>query len=210
MWTRGEMTKRLWAMKPRERAPKVSGQEHWLRDSSYPEWWSERSELLFSMLRGSAHFNADAAFSEYGCGPHKPFRSAVAKSHPQMQCHALDLKSWDSEVIVADLDRADFDALPKSDCGVLCGVLEYLRSPAQTFGALSRVHSILLFSYCYADLASVSRAEGKVQRLAARAAMGWRNHLSIEELVKELSAFGYVCEISHWRDQALVLAKRFE
>ncbi len=204
------MTTKFWKTTSQRQTPKVSSQGHWLQKSSYPEWWVERSELLFSLFRGSAHFSETATFSEYGCGPHKPFRSAVAKCYPEMSCHALDLKAWDSGVIVADLDQADFRALPDSDCGALCGVLEYLRSPAETFGALAAKHSHLLFSYCYCDIRAVKRPEDGVRILAARAAMGWRNHLSIEELVKAVSSFGYIGEISHWRDQVLVLAKRFD
>jgi hypothetical protein len=207
---RSPMTAKFWKMTSRKQLPKVSSQGHWLQKSSYPDWWIERSELLFSLFHGSAHFNETTTFSEYGCGPHMPFRSAVAKNYPQMNCHALDLKAWDSGVIVADLDKADISALPNSDCGVLCGVIEYLRSPAATFGALSTKHSLLLFSYCYSDMVSTRLPKEKVQSLAARAAMGWRNHLSIDRLVTDLSSFGYICEISHWRDQALILAKRFD
>jgi hypothetical protein len=204
------MTTKFWKKTSPAQAPKVSGHEHWLEKSSYPEWWIERSELLFSLYRGSAHFSETATFSEYGCGPHKPFRTAVSNNHPQMNFHALDLKAWDSGVIVVDLDKADMKKLPESDCGVFCGVLEYLRSPAETFGAMSAKHSLLLFSYCYSDAGSARGPEEKVQSLAARAAMGWRNHLSIDGLVKDISSFGYICEMSHWRDQALVLAKRFD
>jgi hypothetical protein len=199
----------LFAIKKQgKRAARVSGPEHWHKETSYPEWWIERSELLLAMLRNAGLFDVAESFSEYGCGPHKPFRSALAKTSSQVTCHALDLKAWDSDVMVADLDSADFDGFPGSCCGVLCGVLEYLQNPASTLARLRSKHKILLFSYCYADLPSARRAEDKVKVLAARAALGWRNHVSIEELASMTGAFGHISDIAHWREQVLVVALR--
>jgi hypothetical protein len=201
--------KNLFASRKQGKRPaRVSGQEHWHNESSYPEWWIERSELLLSMLRSAGLLDVAESFSEYGCGPHKPFQSALSKALSQATCHALDLKAWDSDVMVADLDAADFDSFPGSGCGVLCGVLEYLHNPAATLARLRSKHRILLFSYCYADLPSARGAEEKVKVLAARAALGWRNHVSIEELASMTAAFGHISDIAHWRDQVLVVALR--
>jgi hypothetical protein len=204
------MRNKFWNPARSASAGKVSGKQHWLQESSYPKWWIERAELLHSMLRNSPHSSAVSSFSEYGCGPHKPFRACLAKENVQTTCHTLDLKAWDSGVIIADLDEYDLSNLPDSGCGVLCGVLEYVQNPALTLKALASKHSFLLFSYCYADLSSAKSAKDKVDILAARAAMGWRNHLSIEELVSVSRSFGHIAEIAHWRDQALALAVRFD
>jgi hypothetical protein len=161
----------LFAIKKLEkRAARVSGPEHWHKETSYPAWWIERSELLLDMLSSAGLSDRAESFSEYGCGPNKPFRTALAKASSQATCHALDLRAWDSDVMVADLDAADFERFPGSGCGVLCGVLEYLQNPAATLARLRPKHRILLFSYCYADLASARRAENKVKVLAARRA----------------------------------------
>jgi hypothetical protein len=203
------MRNRFWIPSQRAGAGKISGKEHWLRESSYPKWWIERAELLNSMLRNSAHASEVSSYSEYGCGPNKPFRTALARDQAGSICHALDLNAWDEGVIVADLDHYDLSDLPASGCGVLCGVLEYVQNPAHTLAALASKHPFLLFSYCYADLQSVKSPNDKVGILSARAAMGWRNHLSIEQLAAALGAFGHIAEISHWRDQVLVLSERF-
>jgi hypothetical protein len=185
---------------------------HWHNAGSYPQWWIERSKLLLTLLLGTKLDGKVSSFSEYGCGPNKPFRQSLRLVKDARDCHLLDLKSWDAEVIAVNLDAESYAGFPQSDCGVLSGVIEYLRSPAATFSKLAALHSHLLVSYCYADIQSKGSKSAAlaVQRLARRAALGWRNHLDLSEIVAAASAFGYVCQAVHWRDQVLILIARHD
>jgi hypothetical protein len=185
-------------------------QKHWTSESSYPEWWIERSRLLLSLLRSSPYAATINSYSEYGCGPRRPFANSLLAVQDEANCFALDLRQWDDKTIVADLNNAKADSLPHSKCGVLSGVIEYLNRPHEVLRELSNVHEYLLFSYCFSSFDGSKRVGEKVQLLGQRAAKGWRNHMSVEELVACVSSFGYICEISHWRDQVLVFVARFD
>jgi hypothetical protein len=188
----------------------ASDPSHWQNADSYPEWWIERSTLLLKLLSGTK-LNAEVtSFSEYGCGPRKPFKKSLSQANDHRACHLLDLKPWDAEVIIANLDSAVYTGYPASTCGVLSGVVEYLRNPELSFRNLAGLHSYLLVSYCYADLrwTNSENASLAVQRLASRAALGWRNHFDLAQLVTMGSSFGYVCDAVHWRDQVLLLMAR--
>ena len=189
---------------------KVADATHWHRAESYPEWWIERSKLLLGLLAASDKTRLVTTFSEYGCGPHKPFLKALSEANDPRICHALDLKPWDGGVIEANLDSDSYNGFPASSCGVLSGVVEYLRDPAAAFEKLAGLHSFLLLSYCYSDLTATGPKDAAlaVRRLSARAARGWRNHYSLHDVVAKTQRFGYVCDALHWRDQLLLLLAR--
>jgi hypothetical protein len=200
----------LSSLKKAQALPKALRQAHWTEASSFPEWWAERGQLLLDVLHRSAFTDDVNSFSEYGCGPHSPFAKSLAATRKDAVCHALDLRKWDDQTVVADLNKAQAKDLPVSDCGVLAGVIEYLNSPVGVFEELAKAHKFLLFSYCFAPWTTVHRVEQKTQMLAQRATKGWRNHLSFDDLVVSTARFGYVCDIVQWRDQVLVLAARFD
>jgi hypothetical protein len=203
------MSRILSALQGQTGLGKTLRQAHWREASSYPEWWIERSGLLVDLVKKSPFAEEISSFSEYGCGPNKPFKNSLRSHGISAPCHSLDLRAWDEDTIAINLDAAKAEDLPDSHCGVLSGVIEYLKQPDEALRRLSSKHPFLLFSYCYAQLPDMKRVDDKVKLLAERSGRGWRNHLSIEELVSFVGTFGYICEITHWRDQVLILTARF-
>ena len=184
-------------------------QSRWHDPASYPDWWIERSASLFEMLRRSSNAVGVSSYSEYGCGPNRPFGAVVDRQDPNIKRHSLDLRRWADDVIECNLDNLTIENLPpQSDCGVLSGVVEYLQDAARTFALLANAHRYLLISYCCADFEKAKSPKNQIALIAGRVKMGWRNHMTLVEFIAATHSFGYICKIELWRHQVLVLVAK--
>lgn len=110
----------------------------WLNAASYDEKWAARSEELLSMFFEYADRTRQWTFSEYGCGPYAPFKK-LASARDGYQVNTYDLKSWDHNNEVVDLNSTPLD-VRTSDVGVLSGVCEYLNDLETVLKSLSQFH----------------------------------------------------------------------
>lgn len=180
----------------------------WLEPGSYGGRWPERSARLLALFAESEDLDRGWSFSEYGCGPHAPFRAAAA-GRPGLEVATYDMRAWAGDTRVVDLNQPDF-AVERSDVAVLSGVCEYLHSIEATLAVLARHHGAFLLSYAALPLTARENDGRYLQQLRKRSvARGWRNHLVLPELVAALGRVGFVVNAASWRGQALLHVRGF-
>lgn len=148
------------------------------------------------------------SFSEYGCGPNRPFKQALLKSDFTGDIFSLDMNQWQDDVIKIDLEGDDFVFLPISDVGVLSGVVEYLYNPHQIFSKLKQKHNYLLISYRLFQYDPVGPLNKYSEIIQSRVNNGWKTHLHLPEFLKVIDNFGFILAAETWHNQTLFLLKR--
>lgn len=180
----------------------------WFERRQFSEKWAKRNQLLLQLLTAAGLEYHQLSFSEYGCGPQQPFRKALSETGFSGQLNCLDMKQWQDDVIQVDLELADFDQVPQTDVGVLSGVLEYLHDPQQVLANLASRHQFLLVSYRVFEYQSHDAIDTYIVELNARAANGWKTHLTLPDLLQVVDKFGFILAADSWRNQCLFLLKR--
>lgn len=138
---------------------------------------------------------SDLSYTEYGCGPFSPFTS-IANQYFKNGYRA-DIKKWDENVIECDLNK-NIGNIPKSNIGVLSGVIEYLTSPESIFEKLGSIHNRLLLSYApYID--------GELEKRCIK--KGWRNHYNLYDFIQITKYFGFIEHVGKWGGQTLLLLR---
>ncbi len=179
----------------------------WLEAGAYAGRWPERSAKLLALFAATEDVTRPWSFSEYGCGPHAPFRAAVrAAGHP-FTVATWDLRAWDADTRVVDLDDPLL-AVERTDVAVLSGVCEYLRDIAATLAALAPFHRAFLLSYAAVPLEALASDARYLQQMCKRAEQrGWRNHLTLPQLTAAVGAAGHFARVATWRGQTLLLVR---
>ena len=180
----------------------------WLSAASYDEKWVARSEELLSMFFQYEDKAKQWTFSEYGCGPYAPFKR-LASDREGYQVNTYDLKSWDHNNEVVDLNSTPLD-VRTSDVGVLSGVCEYLNDLETVLKSLSQFHQYFLISYASVPLSMEFHDAKYIKEIRMRSVnRGWRNHLNIKEFIGLVSTIGYVAHIGTWDRQTLLYVRGF-
>ena len=186
---------------------KATDPARWFDKASFFSTWNSRNADMLALFDSTAEGAADMSFSEYGCGPNSPFTFEVTKSSSR-EVTRLDMKRWDDDVIVVDLNK-DICGLPKTNVGVLSGVLEYINDIEVMLGTLTGFHTYLLLSYAVRP-PLLSFEDFKATILHRQQRNGWRSHLSVEELVSILSKFGFVKAMSVWQGQLIAVLELYD
>lgn len=180
----------------------------WLDAGAYGRRWPERSARLLDLFTASEDMARQWTFSEYGRGPHAPFRAAVQAKHA-FDVTGYDLRVWDADTQVVDLNDPGF-SVRHTDVGVLSGVCEYLHRIEATLAILARHHSAFLLSYAAVPLTSLTSDRRYLQQIARRSAeRGWRNHMTLPEIVAAIGTVGTIVRVSSWRGQTLFHVRGF-
>jgi hypothetical protein len=185
--------------------------ERWKQPEQFQASWAERGKLLMKLFMDN-EYGADASYSlaEIGCGPHAPI-SSICAGIGNIRTQKYDLTKWDEQTRVLDLNSKGQD-LPEADVCVLSGVLEYVNDVAAVLSDLSRANRYLLFSYAFVPVDATRTDAGYVKEIQRRSTkLGWRNHLTLPELVRIGSRLGVISGISTWESsQVLLLIRRAE
>lgn len=180
----------------------------WFDRWQFSEKWSKRNSLLLRLLENVGLEHRQLSFSEYGCGPHRPFKQSLTAIGFDGVIHSLDMNQWQDDVIPVDLEFIDLERIPDSDVGVLSGVLEYLHKPEQVLTCLTFKHQYLLVSYRTFQIEPSGDLEKYSTELNARAKNGWKTHLQLSDLLKVIDNFGFILAAETWRNQTLFLLKK--
>jgi hypothetical protein len=180
--------------------------DRWDDPKSFQITWDDRSEALLKLAISAGISGLVSSFTEYGCGPNRPFYKAATGWNSNLKVICSDRKVWSDDCIRIDLNESNQADIPSTDCGVLSGVIEYLNDPEKVFGALAEYHQFILFSYAIVNQSYDNGADaGKLLGvLNNRALNGWRNHFSIYEIINISSKFGYVLSVGVWHHHILV------
>ena len=180
----------------------------WEDKESYKKEWSTRSDALIEMfLRSEVDSEEHYELSEFGCGPYAPFSTAL-KNNDKFNVRKYDIKAWDAETNVIDLNDPNFEFGP-ADIATFSGVLEYLNDIQDVLEKAITHHRYLLVSYVFLPADAKSDDTNYLKIIKNRSVTnGFRNHLSNEDFVKILSALGVIADIGLWGDQALFIVRR--
>lgn len=193
---------------------KKDGTKRWLDESQFRNKWTLRNARLLEMLRECDLSLSEMSFCEYGCGPKSPFSTLARGSFKSGS--RLDIKAWDDEVVVLDLNDANAE-IPSAEVGVLSGILEYLNDPATLLAKMRNKHEVLALSYMVLRPPRWpqhfwnpdSEMEACVQELRRRSfENGIRNHLTAYELRELVSAFGYIDNAAKFGAHVLLILRR--
>lgn len=188
--------------------------QRWLDEQAYRQEWYDRSEELMNMFLSKEDPQPPLSFAEYGCGPYAPF-SKIATGHSGFSVNKYDIRKWDDQTQICDLNDADFVPNDEQVC-VLSGVCEYLNSIEDSLKKLSKSHGVFLLSYAYFPDDSRLDCHGKhvdfgrLKMLGSRInEYGWRNHHTLPEFLRLVEKVGYICGMGHLRGQVLLMVRRY-
>ena len=137
----------------------------WQSQERYKKEWLHRNEHMRDLLDDYKKYT----YTEYGCGPMTPFKSCIG-----LDISLVDMWKWDKlNNIVFDLntnrDDESWNNLPKTDVGVLSGVLEYVDNPHLVLRKLRNIHKFVLYSYEKTEFCNVDLGQIKNHS-------NWKNH----------------------------------
>ena len=175
----------------------------WTKPESYLGDWQERSERMIGLLDEKVRNTANLSFTEYGCGPNAPISKILNRSG--RVCKRYDIKAWDSECSVVDLNESDF-SVQASDVAVMSGVAEYMNNLGGTLKLLSASHKYLLMSYHPFGQRKLFSIHDPIKEINKRSGKsGWRNHLTLTEILQVIASVAYPLYIEKYRAQHLML-----
>ncbi|MCK7616154.1 hypothetical protein [Roseibium sediminicola] len=177
----------------------------WDKIEAYDKEWSKRSQKMLEMFDETVPDASGASFSEYGCGPYMPFRSAVSASGPR-KTRIFDRMSWAGDCEIVDFNTGVIDKMTNTDVGVLSGVLEYLDDVPGTLALLRQHHRFALISYAVWEVTTVSASIVALNQRCNQG--GWRNHYTLHQIVTHAQEFGVILRAGESLGQiVLLLAK---
>lgn len=180
----------------------------WFERQHYSSNWGKRNQSMLQLLKTADLNIQQFSFSEYGCGPNRPFGQALSEAGFDGKVFSLDMNQWQEDVIKVDLERDKISLLPDTDVGVLSGVVEYLYNPSQILSELTHKHEYLLLSYRLFQYDPVGSLNKYTEVIQSRAKNGWKTHLQLSDLLKVIDNFGFILAAETWRNQTLLLLKK--
>jgi hypothetical protein len=156
---------------------------------------------MLALFDSSVPDAQEASFAEYGCGPDAPFATSVAASGPRT-VRTYDRKRWHADCGLVDFNTGATKEMPKTDVGVLSGVLEYLDDVPATLALLGQHHRFGLFSYaCWTETsgsAGISALDHRCHR------GGWHNHYTLPQIAEIASSVGVILRVGESLGQVLL------
>ena len=132
--------------------------------------------------------------SVLGCGPHRSFEAVLMECKEKYSIESYDLKAWDNDVKLLNLEKPnDFKGV-NTDCAIAAGVLEYTNIK-NAFNNCSSSIKFMLFSYVHVSQECCTCELEYVKAIKKRITAGYRNHLTINQLLHQISHFGYVIDL---------------
>ena len=171
---------------------KAFSQERWESTDSYGSTWPARAREMSQMLVRS-DINLQT-LSVLGCGPHRSFEAVLMECEEKYSIESYDLKAWDSDVKLLNLEKQNNFKGVKADCAIAAGVLEYT-DIKNAFNNCSSSFKFMLFSYVHVSQECCNCELDYVRAIKKRIVSGYRNHLTINQLLRQVSDFGYVMDL---------------
>jgi len=142
--------------------------------------WHERAELCAELL-ASLDDRPGQGFSlaDIGCGDQK-LREALRRKGLMCRYQGYDILPQHQDVVRLDVQSEDLPS--KYDIVVLLGVVEYLEHLEDVFASLALQARWVLLSHVV--------RQGDYYTEARRAELGWRNHLTKDQITRLLDRSG--------------------
>lgn len=177
----------------------------WEQSSVYNPAWKDRSRALISLTNkmGLLRLNEPQVHvAEFGCGYYSPVNDFFADM-TNVSVSRFDIKPWDSGVKVVDFNK-EWSLDKNFNVGFLSGVLEYLNDVECTLKKLLRHCEVVSFSYAFMPVSVTFKDSDYLNNMSHRInTNGWRNHFSLQDIVKLASSIGTISAIGYWNNQVL-------
>ena len=168
----------------------------WLEEDGYRSNWLVRNEKLLELFDLKERKpNQSYHFIEYGCGPNSPF-SQVSRKNTNDIVHQYDLKSWNNETRIIDLNNVE--AFPTANVSVFSGVLEYLNDVESILFRAMLASDYLLLSYHFVPQLTLNDDSLYLKQVHSRVSDGARNHYCPKEIISITSKIGVISAIDIW------------
>jgi len=155
----------------------------WTDAKSFCPEWSERAKIIAGLIpKGSRVI-------EFGAG----MRQLQSYLDPSCTYIASDLISRGQDELIVDLEKRPLPELPddRFDVAVFAGVLEYLSDAPSVLSWICQYVTACIFSYECTPRAS--HMYGRVKQTWNRAALGWVNAYTEDELKSIVARAGFFC-----------------
>jgi hypothetical protein len=146
-------------------------QAEWKEIEYFDPFWEQRVVELAKMIQGKGRL------VDFGCG-----RQYLRKHLPgEVQYIPVDYKTRSPDTIVADFNNLPYPRID-AEIAFISGFLEYVRDVPSFIRHLEQLsYREIVMSYCTLET---------ITSLDERIALGWKNHLSLSDLLTEfLRAF---------------------
>lgn len=174
--------------------------DRWTNPESYRNDWLVRSEAMLDLFDETIPEASNHSFTEYGCGPNSPFSTALSKS--DRSCLRYDIKKWDDDCNVIDLNDPDFQ-VQNTDVAVLCGVAEYINNLEGMASNLARFHKYILLSYHPFNEPGFLRKDPMIELNKRSFKHGWHNHHEYLDFLKVLSKNAFPIRMMRLKAQVI-------
>jgi exopolysaccharide biosynthesis protein PssK len=144
----------------------------WSNADNLNDAWRHRSE------RAATHVRDNATLLDLGCG------KMMIETLLPANCRyvPVDVVRRDERTVVCDFNKGEFPPAGAADHISLLGVLEYVNDPQAVWQWLGGVSARLILAYV------PLRPSFPIER---RAVMGWRNHLTRDEVLQAAAVAGF-------------------
>ena len=167
----------------RRKLVRQADRDRWIDPKSFSPEWDERAKIIAGLIPRRSRV------IEFGAGLRK------LQSHLDSSCTyvASDLISRRSDTFIVDLEKRPLPALSDDDfdVAVFAGVLEYVSDVPGVVSWIGQYVTACIFSYeCAARTGGIY---SRLRRTWDRAALGWVNSFTEEELKSIFTRAGFVC-----------------
>lgn len=189
--------------------------ERWTNAESYSAGWRSRARALVKVTSSNHSSLSSSDVVDLGCGPNMFIREELRALGHSGRLTMVDLTSWNSSVISADLNFG----IPKAACcegGVyfLSGVLEYILDPLALLNGIGEYAETISFSYACLNFgkkySEISESPSSLSSLVrGRIRSGWTSHLTSSDiLAAPPKGFRFIDVIGHGDTMAIFVLKK--
>ena len=181
--------------------------DRWLKRENFDKKWLSRSKHMLDMFERSKHESEKPIkLAEFGSGPYAPFSSICSKNDSYC-VKKFDLKKWDDETHVIDLNFENFPE-ERFDVCAFSGVLEYINDVQAVLQASLNVSDFCLISYAFFPNSGVMSDSDIIGMVKKRSLVnGWRTHYKLSDIISIVSKVGIIVDLEIWTDQVLIFVK---
>lgn len=148
----------------------------WKEIEYFDDSWKRRIKAMASLIED------ENSVIDLGCG-RKWLRGYLPEGITYTGC---DYVQRDTDTIVCDFNKKEFPH-KSADLVFASGVLEYVEDVDWFLSKIREIGNSLIISYCSVELNP---------DIKSRKTLGWKNHLSLSDLLEKLLSAGFVlCKI---------------
>jgi hypothetical protein len=157
----------------------------WRSINEFNDAWIERTAQMLSIIKGE--LDSIESISFIVSGPPNKLSACINQYCLNSTTYFYDLVPWDDTVGTFDLDTQKIHFLPRTQVALFAGVLEYVNVRDVIAQALNWFPFVAI---SYSPVSNTSPIDSVL--LQDRINLGWKNHLTLDQLITSIADHGYV------------------